>query len=141
MKNALLAVAALASFALPVSAQAEVNEVANGDSFNCGGTTVTYTIEQNSIMNTVTVTATTDGGSSASVTGTPGQNSSASNPTCSAAPSMSTTGANAITTRINAKTGRVQYKNSKGKWVTVPRPKAKKVKQELPPQPPTIRTL
>ena len=76
-----------------------------------GSVSVTVGIEQHSSTNSVGVTFTSGDSTSPEATGTPGENSSAENPTCTESGESTNTAG-----RFRVKDGKVQKRNSDGTW-------------------------
>lgn len=104
--------------AMFILAAAPLAEVEDGSKWTGGGgdETVTVDVDQHSTMGTVSVTYTDSNGASPSTTGTPGANSSSSNPTCEEAGEAGPPGGSEEY-RISG--GKVQRKNDRGDWVNM----------------------
>lgn len=106
--------------ALVALAATTLADVRNGSSYRYGGVSVSVSITANPTLNTVSVTYLSGGESSGPHTGTPGDASSSSNPTTSAAPSSGDIGGN----RFRVDNGRMQTRpGSSGPWSSMGNPR------------------
>lgn len=92
-------------------------EVSDDSTWYSGNTSVTVDISLNPTVNTVSVKFTDSNGTSTPVTGTPGPSSTAADPTAVSSPEANTPTDEGDDFRI--KDGKVQVKNSQGKWVNM----------------------
>lgn len=117
MRRTLASLAALVA----LGAQTRADEVFAGDTYTLNGVTVTTTMTLNPLANTVDVTFHSGGDASLTVTGTPGENASASKP--SAVDAGPDDGALAGGERFRIRDGTMEKKNDECEWIDMGRPR------------------